>query len=117
MIFRNRQAIFWALMFPLIFVTVFGLFRLDEPPPIELLIIDNADDEVSSSMIESFQSISNVEVQRWDASLKQAKDKLGKGDVQYLLVIPELLVERALGSDGKNPVQLELFYDRSKQGD
>lgn len=115
MIFRNRQAIFWALMFPLIFVTVFGLFRLDQPPPIELLIIDHSDDEVSNSVIESLQSISNVEAQRWTASLEKAKANLENGDVQYLLVIPEALGERALSSDGKNPVQLEFFYDRSSQ--
>ena len=30
-IIRNRQALFWALVFPLIFVVVFGLFRIDEP--------------------------------------------------------------------------------------
>ena len=42
MIYRNRQALFWALAFPLIFVGIFGLFRLDELPTVELLVVDYA---------------------------------------------------------------------------
>ena len=40
MIYRNRQALFWAMAFPLIFVTIFGLFRLATPPEINLLVVD-----------------------------------------------------------------------------
>ena len=32
MTYRNKQALFWSLAFPLIFVTAFGLFNFDDPP-------------------------------------------------------------------------------------
>ena len=115
MIYRNRQALFWALMFPLIFVTVFGLFRLDDPPPINLIILDNSKDEISVSMVDSLDAIENVHVNRWEGSEIEAMESLAEGDAQYLLIIPELLRERSLANFDRNPIPLEFLYDRSSQ--
>ena len=115
MIFRNRQALFWALMFPLIFVTAFGLFRLDEPPAIDLLVIDNARDEVSESIVESLDAIENVDLRRWEGTEADARIKLTEGDAQYLFIIPESLAKRALANVDERPIALDFLYDRSNQ--
>jgi ABC-2 type transport system permease protein len=115
MIFRNRQALFWALMFPLIFVTAFGLFRLDEPPAIDLLVIDNARDEVSESIVESLDAIENVDLRRWEGTEADARIKLTEGDAQYLFIIPESLAKRAVVNVDERPIALDFLYDRSNQ--
>jgi ABC-2 type transport system permease protein len=38
MIFRNRQALFWALAFPIMFATIFGLFRFDQLPDVSVRV-------------------------------------------------------------------------------
>ena len=57
MLARNRQALFWALAFPLIFVTIFGLFRLDEPPNVEILVIDDAGDTLSERLVDNLSTL------------------------------------------------------------
>jgi ABC-2 type transport system permease protein len=36
MIYRDRQVLFWALVFPIIFATVFGLFGFEDAPEVEI---------------------------------------------------------------------------------
>ena len=60
MIYRNRQALFWALAFPLIFVGIFGLFRLDQPPVVDMLIVDHSKNDFSRAMIESLITIEHI---------------------------------------------------------
>jgi hypothetical protein len=36
MIYRDRQVLFWALAFPIIFATVFGLFGFEDAPEVEI---------------------------------------------------------------------------------
>ena len=57
MTYRNRQALFWALAFPLIFLVIFGLFNFDQPPSAGLTIVDHAEDEVSQGLIREFEQI------------------------------------------------------------
>ncbi|MBM3945892.1 MAG: ABC transporter permease, partial [SAR202 cluster bacterium] len=56
MIVRNRQALFWALAFPLIFVVVFGLFRLDQVNPATIAVVDQSNDPVSRGLVEGLRS-------------------------------------------------------------
>jgi len=44
---RDRQTLFWALVFPLIFVVVFGLFGVGDPDPVDISIIDMAQSPLS----------------------------------------------------------------------
>ena len=36
MIYRDRQVLFWALVFPIIFAAVFGLFGFEDAPEVEI---------------------------------------------------------------------------------
>ena len=40
MLYRNRQALFWALAFPIIFAVIFGLFDFDTPADIRVALVD-----------------------------------------------------------------------------
>ncbi|MBI4233947.1 MAG: ABC transporter permease [Chloroflexi bacterium] len=111
MLLRNRQALFYALVFPLIFVVVFGLFRLDRPTPITIAVMDHAQDEISQVLIDNLKGIERFKLQlETDEAL--ARGKLADGKFGYLLVIPEGLARQVQQGPGGQGAALTLVYDR-----
>ena len=109
MIVRDRQALFWALFFPLIFVAIFGLFDLDDPPTTEVIVLDLAQDDVSRSLIQDLDAIENVDVEtRTDE--QEARQEIRDGDVELLLIIPDDLAS-AVGSGTQ--AKFDLVLDES----
>ncbi|MFC1935618.1 ABC transporter permease [Chloroflexota bacterium] len=111
MIYRERQALFWALAFPLIFLVIFGLFNFEQGPSAELTIVDLANDEVSRGLVQGLEEIDffELEVESDEAVARQA---LADGDVGYVLIIPEGLAQQAMGSEGG--ATLTLLYDETQ---
>lgn len=110
MLYRNRQSLFWALVFPLIFVIIFGLFRLDEPTPLSMAIVDQAQDELSAKLVQSLGQIKLLEL---DTSLSEedARRALSEGEINSVLVIPGGLFTQV--SQG-HEVVLTLVYDETQ---
>jgi ABC-2 type transport system permease protein len=111
MIVRNRQALFWALAFPLIFVVVFGLFNLDGSPNTAILVVDHAQDQVSRGLVESLSTLQNFTVNERQDETTARKD-LEDGEFRYLLLIPQGLAE-SVAQQPENPISITLLYDRS----
>ncbi len=87
MMVRNRQALFWALAFPLIFVAIFGLFNLDKPPVTHVLYIDRANDPLSRSVLTAVGKLENFDVEAApdeDAARTAVRD----GKKQVLILLP-----------------------------
>lgn len=110
MIYRNRQALFWALAFPLIFVGIFGLFRLDQPPVVDMLIVDHSKSAFSRAMIESLITIDHINVEEGTKE-NVAIDKLRIGETDYVLKIPFGLSGSIESGDSRSPVEVSLMYD------
>ena len=111
LIYRNRQALFWALFFPLIFVTVFGVFRLDDPPSVDLLVVDRAQDPLSRRLLESLEAVEGFHLQEREDEAA-ARREVQEGEASYLLLVPEgLAAQTAQGA----AAQVLLLYDRSNQ--
>src|SRR3990172_9973977 len=92
-IVRDRQALFWALVFPLIFVVVFGLFRMDEMGNTTVAVVDKSKDPVSTALIANLESIAVLEL-NLDMDEPEAQDALREGEIDLVLLIPESLAER-----------------------
>lgn len=112
-IIRDRQALFWALIFPLIFVVVFGLLRLDEPLTTDIAVIDKSNDPVSQDFIAKLESVELFEMDL-DMDEQEALDALEEGDTGFVLIIPEGLAQGVLDPDIVSPVPLRMFYDESQ---
>ena len=106
---RDRQALFWALFFPLIFVAIFGLFGVGNLPTIEVAVLDRSQDDVSRSLIRDLDAIENVEVgSRSDEA--EAREEILDGDVELLLIIPPGLAESI---DSGVQARFDLVFDES----
>ena len=112
-IVRDRKTLFWALVFPLIFVVVFGLFRMDEPGTTTLAVVDRSKDPVSTALITSLGSLELLELEL-DMNESEAQDALREGEINFVLLIPESLAERVLGQNPAPPVPLRVLYDESR---
>ncbi|GBD10562.1 Inner membrane transport permease YbhS [bacterium HR23] len=107
MLVRDRMALFWALAFPLIFVVIFGLFRLDEPPTTTIAVVDNAQDALSQALLSGLGAVKTLKLEPYPDEA-QAHKALADGKVRFALLIPAGLAQ------SPNHPPLTLLYDRSR---
>ena len=122
---RDRQALFWALAFPLILVLVFGVFDLDRVGSADMAVIDQAQNSFSRELRRKLSIIEYLRIDSQGYSNEtEALNALKDGDLNYLLVIPQGVEARpttGTNSDSENassdatdntsPLQLDLYYD------
>ena len=124
---RDRQALFWALVFPLILVMVFGVFDLERSSSANLAVIDQANSEGSRTLRRKLAGIEYLNIDTRYVSRSEAQEALQDGDLEYVLVIPEGAETLSKGStlpegndgNGTAPpdgaVPLFLYYDASNK--
>ena len=118
---RDRQALFWALAFPLMLVTVFGIFEIDAAGSADLAVVDYAKNARSKELLRKLRGIEYLNVdgrysgQAGEAGEAQARAELEDGELEYLLVIPadiaslpDVLVPTA---SAERPIDITLHYD------
>lgn len=107
MISRNRQSLFWALAFPLIFVVVFGTFFGESDTATTIAVIDNAQDDVSRQLISNLRELEDLNVEERENE-RLARLEINDGELRYLLVIPKGL-EATIENDP--PARVTVVYD------
>ena len=99
MMLRNRQGLFWALIFPLLLVVVFGLFDFRGVTPTGLAMADFSGGPKAEILKERLDGIAFLEPEELDADAPSAMDdaklRLVDGDLGYLLIIPSGLDDPA----------------------
>ena len=112
MIMRNRQALFWALAFPVVMLGIFGLVGGFRSSTVTIGVVDYAGDTLSNRLIGSLDDVPEFQV---DIHLNEeaAREAVRDGDLGYLLVIPAGL--ESLAQSGP-PVSLTLVYDEGLLG-
>ena len=104
MMARNRQGLFWALIFPLLLVVVFGLFDFRGVTPSGLAVADYSGGPRAELLRERLNGITFLELEDVDpdhldleaaGGLDKARQSLVDGDLGYLLLIPEGLDDPA----------------------
>ncbi len=87
MLVRDRLAIFWALVFPVIFLGIFALFNLDEPPEVDVALVDQANTPFSQALGQALDSMALFKVKRV-AQEEEALAELRNGNHDLALVLP-----------------------------
>lgn len=111
--FRDKTALFFTFIFPLVFLFVFGgIFGNDSGPNFNVALIESADNEFASAFIEQSEQtgvFSFTEI----TDFEQAKERLGRGEYDAILELPEDF--GALSENGKPSGELISYYDESDQ--
>ena len=121
---RDRQALLWALFFPLILVVVFGVFEIDGTGSADIMIIDEANTGGSRELRRKLTEIGYLNINASYATRDEALVALEDGDLEYMLVIPQGMARLSArsspsvgddtdggGTEPNAPVSLTLYYD------
>ncbi len=122
MTLRDRQALFWSLVFPLLFLIIFGLFNFDTPTNFNVAIIDNSNTEASAQLKSQILDMEIFEETKV-SSKEKAIDLIREGELDGMITIPEsygLLFAQASGRPADTaaepePITFSVMLDESNQ--
>ena len=100
---RNRTALFWHVLIPLIIMGIFGLLNFGGVA-VSLGVVDQAHNEVSNSLITSLRQVSAVKVDTV-TDVYQQRRNLENGKIDLLVILPSSL--------GQGPSVLSAFYGQN----
>ncbi len=113
MLARNRQATFWAIVFPLLLVVVFGLIEINGVGAGSVAVVDLSGGPEAQGLREKLGEIELLDFREDPEDEPAARRQVADRDLDYLVVIPP-----DFGSDGaaapREPVVL--LYD-TRSGD
>jgi len=94
---RDRQAIFFSLFFPLVFMFIISFASGGDPEPIELGIVNNANNNMATDFIASLEStlLFNINIADEDS----LREDLINGDKTVVLILPENFQDNGTPSD------------------
>ncbi len=90
MYFRNRQALFWALFFPMLIMLIFGIMNFDRFNPPNIGIYDAAENDASRDLIEALRGTVDQQVLNVSTGTRdEVLDQLNFGGTHAIILIPE----------------------------
>ena len=87
MFVRNKQALFFTLFMPFIFIGIFGLVGFDKPQTIDIGVVTNAPSPATKTFVEALGKISAFHVQSGNEPAERAA--LQKGERAVVLLVPD----------------------------
>jgi len=108
---RNRQVLFWSLMFPFFFMFIFGLlFQSDQSTTYKLSILDLDQSPISKQIQQSLRK-QNIFETSIETQLNVAQEKLKKGKIDVLVVFPQNFASQ-LKNHKQSPASVEVYYNQ-----
>ena len=109
---RNRQALFFTLIMPFIFIGIFGLIGFDRVPKIDIGVVTSQPDEPTKKFVESLKQISAFNITT-DSEATE-REALNKGDRALVMVFPDHLFP-AQGTKPTEPQTVKLLKNVSQE--
>ena len=112
--FRDKTALFFTFLFPLIFLLIFGsIFGGGNGPDFDVAVINNANAEFSQEFATGLSESDIFTVDDEVISFEDAEEKLGRSELDAIIVLPESF--GAVNEQGLPSGQLDVFYDEGDQ--
>ncbi len=89
MFVRNRQALFFTLVMPFIFIGIFGLIGFDKVPTIDLGVVTARPSAATSQFVNSLEKIDALKIHR--GAEDEERTALQKGDRALVMIVPDAL--------------------------
>jgi ABC-2 type transport system permease protein len=107
MLYRDKQTLIYAIIFPLIFAVVFGLFDFNATPEIRVALVSPDTSPVSEAFASGFKDLKSFEVfaTKDSASVKR---KLREGEYDIVVEVPS-----GAGTSRTTPSTVTVTYDIS----
>ena len=89
-LFRDRVAIFFVFVFPLIFLFVFGgIFGKDNDISFKIAILNKSKSQFSTQFVKDLEKNDIFKIDKEISNLELAKDKMNKSELDATITLPE----------------------------
>ena len=113
-LFRDKVAIFFVFVFPLIFLLIFGsIFNGDNNVSFRVGLINNSNSEFSKEFEKQLRDNKVFEIDKEISSIDMAKEKMSRGQLDATITLP---AEFGDNKDGKYPAgQAKVLYEENNE--
>jgi len=113
-LFRDKVAIFFVFVFPLIFLLIFGtIFSGNDGVSFRVAMLNRSDSEFATKFVEEAKKNEVLEIDDEITTLDQAKEKMNRGQLEATIILPETFGDV---QNSKYPTgEAEVLYDQSNE--
>jgi ABC-2 type transport system permease protein len=101
---RNWQAMFFALLVPLMILGIFGLLNFGGTVTLDIGVVDQANNQASQALMDNLRQVKAVKLHT--GSLAAERAALEQGDRQLVAVLPSSL--------GQGPASITAYYNQGQ---
>lgn len=88
-LFRDKVAIFFTIVFPLIFLFVFGgIFGKDSSVSFDVALINNSQSQFSKEFVDQLDKNPIFKISDSATTLESAKEKMNRGELDAAIILP-----------------------------
>lgn len=107
MLFRNRQSLFWAFMFPVMFTCIFGFFFGKDTTSGTVAVVNNSDSKISSALVEALDKSNLFKV------TDEKDEEKAKKDITLNKISAAIIVPKDFGNFTPNsPTKIKVIIDQ-----
>lgn len=114
-LFRDKVAIFFVFLFPLIFLFVFGgIFGRNSAPSFNVALINESNSEFAKQFVEEAKKDEALSVKEDITNQEMMKDRMSKGELDAAIVLPEPFGHVQPGQPYPSG-EMKILYDQSNE--
>jgi len=113
-LFRDKVAIFFVFLFPLIFLFIFGgIFGKNDSVSFKIALLNNSDSEFSKTFSTQLKDSKVIKVDEKVSTLDQAKEKMTRSELDAAVILPQTFGNI---SENNYPAgEVEVLYNQSNE--
>ena len=113
-LFRDKTAVFFVFIFPLIFLAIFGsIFSGNNGVSFRVAVLNESKSDFSTQFVKQVQENEVFKVDKELTSLDLAKEKMNRGQLDATIILPESFGN--VGSGNYPTGEAKILYDQSNE--
>jgi ABC-2 type transport system permease protein len=113
-LFRDRLAMFFTFVFPLLFLFVFGgIFGRNTSVSFNVALINKSDTQFARQFIEQGKKDKVLKINKDVTTMSAAQEKMSRGELDATIVLPESFGK--IGEKGYPTGQAEVLYNKNSE--
>ncbi|HZP55253.1 MAG TPA: ABC transporter permease [Candidatus Saccharimonadales bacterium] len=108
--FRDRVALFFTVLFPLIFLFVFGSFSKSNDISFHIALINQSREQFAQQFVTDIKNNNTFKVDKGADSLAKAKDKMSRSEVDVAILLPP---DFGVVKGGLPTGQAQIYFDEN----
>lgn len=114
-LFRDKVAIFFVFVFPLIFLIIFGsIFRNDSAPSFRVAILNHSDTQFARQFAGELEKNEIFERDKEVTNMDQAREKMNRGQLDATITLPAEFGQVEPGSNVPSG-KVQILYDQNNE--